>query len=201
MRPLHSRRPRTTLSEAHEYRINGISRSMQASDYLADPDRVQLVQQVGDQLIEIARQNFPRTNNLEYAILKTHLIIEYALTQYIRYTSCVLVDPESLRFSFSQKLEIAILHGFGNGCPNSVPSVELLNRIRNQVAHRFSIDIELVNELITINSEPLNVRTLTDRERISCIRRWCYFICGMMAGELRATIVTTIRPPANVQTE
>ena len=193
MRPLHTRRTRTTLSEAHQFRSNGVGDGMRAVDYLTDADRVRIVEEVEEQLLEIARQHFPRTNNLEYAILKTHLIIEYVLTQYIRCTSSVLVEPESLRFSFSEKLEIAILHGFGNGCPTSVPSVELLNRIRNQVAHRFSFDMQLVNELIRINSEDIDVRALTNRQRIACLRRWCYFICGMMAGELRMAIEVTKR--------
>jgi hypothetical protein len=191
MRPLHIRRPRTTLSDAQQFRSNDVGGGMRAVDYLPDADRVRIVEEVEEQLLQIARQHFPRTNNLEYAILKTHLIIEYALTQYIRCTSSVLVKPESLRFSFSEKLEIAILHGFGNGCPTSVPSVELLNRIRNQVAHRFSFDMQLVNELIRINSEDIDVRALTDRQRIACLRRWCYFICGGMAGELRMAIEVT----------
>jgi hypothetical protein len=164
---------------------------MRAVDYLADADRVRIVEEVEEQLLEIVRENFPRTNNLEYAILKTHLIIEYALTQYIRCTSFVLVEPESLRFSSSEKLEIAVLHGFGNGCSTSVPAVELLNRIRNQVAHRFTIDMKLVNELISINSEDFEVRPLTDRQRIAFLRRWCNFICGRMAGELRMGIELT----------
>jgi hypothetical protein len=193
MPPLHSRRPRTRFSEAQQFRSNGVGGGMRTVDYLADADRVRIVEEVEEQFLEIARQHFPRTNHLEYAILKTHLIIENALTQYIRCTSSVLVEPESLRFSFTEKLEIAILHGFGNGCPTSVPSVELLNRIRNQVAHRFSFDMQLINELILINGEEIDVRTLTDRQRITCLRRWCYFICGMIVGELRATIELTKR--------
>ncbi len=191
MRPLHTRRRRTTLSDAQQFRRKGVGGGMRAVDYLLDADRVRIVEEVGKRLLEIPRQHFPRTNNLEYAILKTHLIVEYALTQYIRCTSSVSVEPESLRFSFSEKLEIAILHGFGSGCPTSVPSVELLNRIRNQVAHRFSFDMQLVNELIRINSEDIDVRALTDRQRIAYLRRWCHFICGMMAGGLRMAIEMT----------
>lgn len=98
-----------------------------------------------------------------------------------------------MRCSFAEKLEIAILHGFGNGCPTAVPSVELLNRIWNQGAHRFSFDMPLIDELILINSEEIDVRMLTDRQRITGLRWWCYFICGMIAGELRATIEFTRR--------
>jgi hypothetical protein len=193
MRILHSRRPRTTLSDAQRFRRDGVSGGMRTVDYLTDADRSRIVEEVVGQLLEVPRKHFPRTNNLEYAILKTHLIIEYALTQFIRCTSHVLVEVETLRFTFSEKLELAVLHGFGNGCPNSVPSIELLNRIRNQLAHRFSFDRQLVNELIRINTEDIDVARLTDRQRIACLRSYCYFSCGQMAGYLKAVVEMTKR--------
>jgi hypothetical protein len=119
---------------------------------------------------------------------------ENAITQYIRCTSYVLVEPEQLRFSFSEKLEIAILRGFGHGCPTSVPSIELLNRVRNQVAHRLTFDLNLVNEFIQINCDDADdVKNLTDRQRISCLRTWCYFTCGRVAGTLEAHVYSTNR--------
>jgi hypothetical protein len=193
MRPLHSRRSRTKLADAHAFRKVGHLTGMGKDDYLSDADRIRVIEDVEKQLRETTKRNFPRTNNLEYAILKTHLIIENTLTHYIRCTSFLLAEPEDIRFSFVQKLDIAILHGFGNGCPTSVPSVELLNRLRNQVAHRFTFDRNLVNELIQINSEDLDVKKLTDRQRIRCLKQWCYFLCGGMAGELKAYIQLTSR--------
>jgi hypothetical protein len=191
MRPLHSRRSRTKLADAHKFCKEGSFTSTTEGDFLSDDERVQIVEDAQKQLLETTKRNFPRTNNLEYAVLKTHLIIENALTQYIRCTSYLLVELEDLRFSFHQKLEIAILHGFGNGCPTSVPSIELLNRVRNQVAHRFEFDKKLVDELIQINIEEQDVRNITDRQRISCLRLWCYSVCGRMAGELSAHIQLT----------
>jgi hypothetical protein len=194
MRSLHSRKLRSTLSDSQHFYHDGVGGGMRIVDYLSDKDRSQIVEEVSIQLFDIARQYFPRTSNLEYAILKTHLIIEHALTQFIRCTSFVLVEPESLRYSFSQKLEIAILHGFGNGCSVSVPSVELLNKIRNQIAHRFVIDVHLINELILINSEDVNPAQLTDRQRIAYLRSWCYSICGGMAGWLKMMVIVYERP-------
>jgi hypothetical protein len=193
MRALNSKRPRSTLADAHEFRRNGRGGGMTAIDYLADADRERIAEEVREMLLASVRQQFPRTGNLEYAILKTHLIIENALAQYIRCTSAVLVELESLRFSFSQKLEIAVLHGFGNGCPTSVPSIEILNRIRNQVAHKFSIDRKLVHELVNINIDDGDASGMTDRQLIAVLRRWCFFICGMVVGEAQAGIMFTSR--------
>jgi hypothetical protein len=193
MRPLNSKRPRSTVADAHNFRRSGRGGGMRAIDYLSDADRERIAEEVRESLSTTARQQFPRTSNLEYAILKMHLIIENALAQYIRCTSAVLVEPESLRFSFAQKLEIAVLHGFGNGCPTSVPSIEILNRIRNQVAHRFEFERRLVHELVQINTEDVDAARLTDRQLIASLRRWCFFVCGMIAGQVQAGIMLTSR--------
>lgn len=172
---------------------NGIGGGMRAEDYLSDAERSEIVEEVANQLLEIPRKHFPRTSNLEYAILKAHLIVEFAITQFIRCSSYILVTPKSLRLTFAQKLEIAVLFGFGVGCPTTVPSLELLNRIRNQAAHHFDIDYSLVNELIRINTKGLDVSALTDRQRISYIRKFCYAVCGQTAGVLKMIIVVTSR--------
>ena len=193
MRPLHSRKRRATLSDARRFAKNGVGSEMRAEDYLSDSERYKLVQEAAGQLQEITKRHFPRTGILEYAVLKAHLIIEFALTQFIRCASHVLVDPDDQRFSFAQKLEIAVMLGFAVGCDTTVPSIELLNRIRNQAVHRFQIDRVLVDELIRINSEDLGTAPLTDRHRISCLRYLCCAICNRAAGELQAAIVFTSR--------
>jgi len=96
MRPLHSQRSRTKLADAHEYRKVGHFAGMSKDDYLSDEDRTRVIEEVEEQLLEMTKRHFPRTSNLEYAILKTHLIIENALTQYIRCTSFVLVETKKL---------------------------------------------------------------------------------------------------------
>ena len=139
------------------------------------------------------KREFPRTQNLEYAILKSHLIIEYALTQYIRCFSAVVVSTESIRFTFAQRLEIAYLLGFGNNDPISLPTVERLNKVRNQVAHTFNLDRVALDEMLLINSEDYDAfKVKNDRERISRLRSICAFICGRVAGEsLAAHVVAT----------
>lgn len=188
MRPLHSRKAKATLAEAQRYVRDGHSSGMCTTDYLADAERTRIAEEVGEQLLEATRTQFPKTGNLEYAILKAHLIVEFALTQLIRCSSYVLVEPEALRFSFAQKLQIAILLGFGNGCPTTVPSIELLNRIRNQVAHRFCFDRTLLIELVRLHAEGGDPARFSDRQLISCLRQYSCFTCGLIAGHIRAIV-------------
>jgi hypothetical protein len=163
---------RATRKDAHQTLAAGIGGGMAASDYLSDEDRRAIAMEAASRLEAVVRDHLPRTQNLEYAILKTHLIVEYAINEYIRCLSRVLVDSKDLRFTFFPKLEIAVLNGFVMGCTTTVPSIELLNQIRNQVAHRFSFDMSLLNELILINSddsEP-DPTTWTDRQRIARLK-------------------------------
>lgn len=189
MRPLHSKRKRTTLTDAKQFAVGNANFGINSSDYLSDLERRHIVDEATKQLEDVTRAHFPRTSNLEYAILKAHLIMEFALTQVIKCSSPMLVRSESLRFSFSQKLEIAILLGLGNGCPTTVPSMELINRMRNQVAHRFSFDRALLQDLITINSDDINAASLSDGQLVRGLRYFCEFSCGQMAGHLRAGIL------------
>ena len=78
------------------------------------------------------------------------MIVEYALTQYIRCFVLVAVQAEDVRFTFSQKLEIAYLLGFGANHPILLPTIERLNKVRNQVAHTFTLDRAALDEMLRI---------------------------------------------------
>jgi hypothetical protein len=190
MRPLHSRRARTKRADSHQFLIDGVWQGMGLQDFVSEEDRELIADEIVEEIKEVVARYFPRTTNLEFAILKSHLIIENAITQFIRGISFVLVKPEEIRFTFAQKLEIAVLNGFGHADATVLPSVELLNQLRNQIAHRFAYDKKLVDELIKINGAdaPSN-----DRQRISHLRAICAMICGLTAGHIRAAILTTSR--------
>lgn len=81
---------------------------------VSDEERKAIAEEAFVELTRLLKEQFPRSANLEYAILKSHLIVEFAITDYIRCVSSVLVDLADLRrFSFAHKLEIAYLMGLG----------------------------------------------------------------------------------------
>ncbi|MCA9200591.1 MAG: hypothetical protein KDA87_23790, partial [Planctomycetales bacterium] len=176
---LHSKKKRATRADAHRARETGILGGMSDADYLSDAERDNIADDAATRLEDVTTSHFPRTQNLEYAILKAHLIVEYAITEFIRCTSRVLVETKDIRFSFSQKIEIAVLNVFGAGCSATIPSVEMLNQIRNQirnqVAHRCTYERSLLNQLIQIPFEDADPRTLSDRQCITCLRNYCEF--------------------------
>ncbi len=191
MRSYQVRRERPNFRTAHEFHGEGSFSIDPRQHGLSGKERQAEIDKIGDELEELVKRQFPRTQNLEYAILKSHLIIEYALTQYIRCFSAVVVLTESIRFTFAQRLEIAYLLGFGNHDPVLLPTVERLNKVRNQVAHTFNLDRGALDEMLRINSEDYDAFTVkNDRERISRLRSICAFICGRVAGESLAAHVT-----------
>lgn len=164
---------------------------------MRDSDRIAEVERTIADLHAVARR-FPRTRVLEYAILKAHLITESALTHFIRLTSRVLVPVEEIRFTYSQKLQIAVLHGYGYGSPVAIPSLKILNSLRNQVAHSFEFDLTLVDEFVRLNSDDyVKSRDSSDRARIRCLRAFAQFQAGATAGGLEALIHSTNRAGAD----
>jgi hypothetical protein len=108
MRSRQIRRERPTFKTAHQFFTEG-SFSITAAHYLSGEERDKEIERVTEELQDIVKAQFPRTQNLEYAILKAHLIVEHALVQYIRCFAITAVSVSDIRFSFSQKLEVAYL--------------------------------------------------------------------------------------------
>jgi hypothetical protein len=198
MRAQQAKRERPTLKTAHDFFREGSFLVDPKLHSLSGKEREAELQKVGDDLRDIVRLQFPRTQNLEYAILKSHLIVEYAFVQYIRCFAANFVSLKDLRFTFYQKLEIAYLMGFGVNDPILLPTVETLNRVRNQVAHTFAIDRAAVDELLRINHEEYNeFEPKNDRQRVQCLRWICSYICGRTAGEILAAYSLATMPDSD----
>jgi hypothetical protein len=85
------------------------------------------------------------------------------------------------------------LLGFGANDPVLLPTVEGLNKVRNQVAHTFTLDRAVVDEVLRINHPDYETfRPKNDRERISVLRSICGYLCGRISGEMLGTYYATV---------
>src|SRR5690242_16222870 len=109
MRSYQIKRERPTFKTTHDYHKDGSFLTDPQIHGLSGKEREAEIRKVEDDLAEIVPRQFPRTQKLEYAILKSNLIVEHAVTQYIRCFALVAVHADDIRFTFSQKLEIAYL--------------------------------------------------------------------------------------------
>jgi hypothetical protein len=191
------KRQRPTLKTAHDFYREGSFSIDPKRHFLSGEEREREIEKVSEELQEIIKSQFPRTQNLEYAILKSHLIIERALTQYIRCFARTAVSAEEIRFTFSQKLEIAYLLGFGANDPIVLPTIQALNKVRNQVAHTFTLDRVAVDELLRINHDNYeNFKPRNDRERVRALRWVCVLTCARVAGTISAAYYTVAEDDA-----
>lgn len=188
---------RPNQKDAHKYRSEG-SYSPGLNAWSTEQERIAELERISIELERITKKHFPRTSALEYAVLKSHLIVEHVLTEYIRFCSHVQLPAERIKFGFAQKLDLAHMLGYGMHNPTLLPSIELLNRIRNQAAHHFELDKQLVDELLQINHEDYKAyKPKTDKERISGLKHFCRATCAFTAGFMTGTYAAALEPNPN----
>ena len=155
---------------------------MDTQDYVSVADRKRRLAQVRKEIEEKLKQHLPRSRNLELVILKCHLLVEFMFEQYIDLVAPIEGVIKAERFTFKQKEALVHMLGFPSD-PVFFPSIDLLNTVRNSVAHRLAIDREKIDDLVRINSEgPYTARGLTDGERATALKQITRFLCGQMLG-------------------
>jgi hypothetical protein len=157
-------------------------------------DRLRDVHRTDEEVQRLLRRYLRRNTTLELTILRGHLVLEYPLNQFIRFMAPVEADPERLRLSFAQKIEL--FHVLGAiPDPQLFMTLELWNRLRNQLAHRLEFDRALVDRVIRINSEE-EVGSLTDRQRASSLRAIAGFFSGAIMSGIHVLTVLRAHDPA-----
>ncbi|APE43485.1 hypothetical protein BOO69_08720 [Sulfitobacter alexandrii] len=178
------KRPRPNMQTAHNFFKEGGFLIDPVAHYTSREEREAEIEAIAEDLEQLTKK-FPRTQNIEYALLKAHLIIEHVLLQYIRAYATTHVAVKDVKAGFAQKLEIAYLLGFGVNDPHMLPTVEGLNKLRNQIAHTFELDRARLDEILRINSEDYeNFSVSTDRQRVTRLRQICNYFCGRVAGQM-----------------
>ncbi|WP_165191607.1 hypothetical protein [Caulobacter soli] len=184
------RRERPTLRTAHDFHQKGHFLKSSPEHVVSDQERQHLADEIAGELASLIKTQFPRGANLEYAILKAHLIVEYAVGEYIRCVSDILVDSAHLRkFSFANKIEVAYLLGLGATDALLLPTIERLNKIRNQVAHSFVLDRALVDEMLRVNSndyDGFNVKD--DKQRVRMLRWLCNGVAAHISAQMTVKV-------------
>ena len=180
-----SRKPKPSLKTALDYLEKGIY-SVHSSDYVSPEDRVQKVEEFKAEAENLLRKHLPRGYNLTLVLLKCHIVLEFMLNKFIELVASCEVDMSKRKFGFFQKIELLHLLGFPPD-PTVIPSLELLNTLRNQVAHTLELDRGKVDLLIKINGgDPQEVSSLDDKARASWIRAITAGISGNIVGCVQA---------------
>lgn len=175
-----------SLEDAHQYHKEG-SWSIGPEDRFSPAERRAAAIAARNEIEKKCRKALPKTRNLELLILKSHITIEYAVETFIRSFSAGNVDDYIGRFNFDEKVKIAFMLGLGIKDPLMIPSIRLLNRIRNDIAHRLAINENDLDEFVRINSEQYKgQKTFSLSERLGCLKFFTYTTCGQIAGFISA---------------
>ena len=177
-RKYRSKRP--NIQNAEQYIKYGFANGMDTDDYVSVEERRKRLIQLEVELDEKIKQHLPRSQNLELVILKCHLIVEFILDQYIDLMAPTEGVIESERFTFKQK--VALVHMLGlHPNPTLFPSPDILNSIRNSIAHTLSLDRNKIDKLIHINSlgieSCIQNENRTDKQRVKALKDITYVIC------------------------
>ena len=174
---------RPKLSDAFEFIKKG-HYTVSHDHFVSAKERIREVEELEVHIKTLLKQEIPKSRNLDLVILKCHLLVEYMMNQFITLSAKNKFNISKERFSFYQKL--TLVHAFGFQLdPIILPSIEMLNRLRNQVAHTLSIDRDLIDTLLKINSEdPDSFAVIDDNERVRGIKSITRFICGIIMGAI-----------------
>ena len=85
------------------------------------------------------------TDNL---IIKGHILTEHALHFYIEMKAVEKVDFKKVKFTYSNKIEIAKLFGLFKNDPQLYNELKQLNKLRNSIAHRLKHDDKILTEFL-----------------------------------------------------
>jgi hypothetical protein len=86
------------------------------------------------------------TDNL---ILKGHILTEYYLQHSINQLAVEKLNFDKVRFTFSNKIEIAKLVGVFTREIDLYAELRLLNKLRNSIAHNLGYDKSILNDFLS----------------------------------------------------
>jgi hypothetical protein len=173
---------RPSLKDAHHFHKAG-SWSSGPEDRFTAKERLDAARAAAEEIKKKCRDALPRTRNLELLILKCHIVLEFAIEAYMRALSAGLIGDDELRLRFEEKVNVAFMLGLGIDDPVLLPSILLINRIRNDIAHRLTLNEDRIDELLQINCDDCHgKKKFTHKERLRGLKSITWGICGLISG-------------------
>ena len=116
------------------------------------------------------------------SILKCHLIIEYFIDNYLKAAYPTILNWQSSRLTFSQKLEL--INNSNTPIGMYYQAIKCLNSIRNKFSHKISYTIDKkdykeIEEIMTIWKNALSEPV---PEGMALIENFTLWVCGNING-------------------
>lgn len=181
-----SRRKRPNLQEVETFLNQGHGSCMRHEDFVSVGERRKRLVALSAEMETKLKEHLPRSHNLELVILKCHLLLEFMFNQFIDLIAPTEGIIDSERFTFKQKEALVHMLGFpANPC--FFPTIDILNSVRNDVAHTLKLDRHKIDKLIRINcDDPEDAQGLSDVQRASALKCITKALCWKMLGAIEA---------------
>jgi len=98
-----------------------------------------------DKYGKLIDESLSKCYDLEMTIIKGQILIEHLLNRYIELSIKAPKEFDPSKFTFAEKLQIALMLGLPYGIKDEIT---LIYKLRNQIAHKLSYDEKLLITLI-----------------------------------------------------
>ncbi|MDB5136099.1 MAG: hypothetical protein JWP37_2702 [Mucilaginibacter sp.] len=93
-------------------------------------------------------EHLSKCKDFDTAIVKGHLLTEYALEKFIEMKSIEKINIQEARFTYSNKVEVSKILGLFKLNKSLYNELKLLNKLRNSIAHKLEYDMMILNEFL-----------------------------------------------------
>ncbi len=150
-------------------------------------ERKRKIKKLSKETERILKKYITKEKSLELLIIKGHLVFEFIINHAIMDLAPVEVNvQDELDLYLHDKIKIVYMMGILPE-PALFVTLNLFNKLRNKIAHKFDFDKSLVDKIIKINNPELKQEKLSSRQRIYKLRniilRCVYFIKGHIDAE------------------
>lgn len=140
------------------------------------------------EFVQFLKSELTKINDIQLLILKGHIFVEYSLNCFLEVISIKKDSNFFKEFSFNNKIKIAEnFTPIGGEDDDIIKELFLLNKIRNQIAHRLSFDNSLLENLFkeVEKKSPKGTLSKSDATEYEKIIACISFLCGALFGGYR----------------
>ncbi|MGJ7547035.1 hypothetical protein [Pseudomonas alloputida] len=166
--------------------VNDMQRVVKRTiDHLGGAERFQQV--IDSEFMEMRRRWDMDVTNIG-RILRSHLYVEYYLTQHIEKANPRLGDISTARLTFAQKLSLLDANDFR--LRNLTPGLRQINSVRNRLAHRLDAMLTAEDAQVFLKHSLFNALriegakpSLPSMEPIEILEKFAQFSAHLLANE------------------
>lgn len=171
-----------TVGEAEQFISRGTLLAFDPESHISADDRKARLNQFQKDMAFRIRNAIRGTRRVDLAILQCHIVMEFLLDQFIDLMAPVEGALAGERFTFKQKEAIAFMVS-GGSKSLFFPTADLLNQLRNKVAHTLAVDRQLLQKLFHIHGLPRGeFKRMSDRRIATGLGSITAGVCGEMTG-------------------